>query len=544
MFSKLTISQRIWTLAVLSLAIFAITFLFQTFQAKSALLDAKRDKLVAVVDAAYSQVAAAHERFKQGELTEEQAQTEAKDALRRLRYQGQEYVWINDLDHVMLMHPIKPALDGKNLASLTDKKGKKLFVEVVKVVKADGDGFVDYYWAKPGADANESFAKLSRVMGFTPWGWVVGSGVYIDDVDEEFNAILTKNIITLVVIMLLMGALFYLIIRSVVRPLDKISNAMVDISQGEGDLTVRLKAKGRDELAVLAGGFNGFAEKVQGVVVNVRGYGDEVVTSAEQLTVVTDQSNRAMQTHQEETHQVAAAVTELSATIQEVAQNAADAAQAVQAVRQQALSGKQVVDGSVQSITELAGSVEQAAGSIRQLEGEVQNIGGILDVIRSIADQTNLLALNAAIEAARAGEQGRGFAVVADEVRSLAQRTQESTEEIQSMIEQLESEAQGAVKVILSGSELAESSVGRATEAGQTLNQITEDILTIADMNTQIASATEQQSATVDMISSNVNNINHAFEETAGSTEQINSASQRLRGLADQLHAELDQFRA
>ncbi|MEH6824235.1 MAG: methyl-accepting chemotaxis protein [Motiliproteus sp.] len=258
---------------------------------------------------------------------------------------------------------------------------------------------------------------------------------------------------------------------------------------------------------------------------------------------MTTQANLSLATHQEETHQVAAAVHELSATVQEVAQNAAEAARSVQAVREQALDGQSVVQESVSSINLLADSVDQAANNIQVLEADVQNIGGILDVIRSIADQTNLLALNAAIEAARAGDQGRGFAVVADEVRSLAKRTQESTEEIQGMIEQLQQGANTAVKTIRTGSEQAQASVGHAQRAGDALAQITEDVLKVSDMNMQIASATEEQSATVEMINQNVSNINHAFTETASGAEQIATSGVQLKQLADELNHLLQQFK-
>ncbi|WP_207061955.1 methyl-accepting chemotaxis protein [Motiliproteus sp. SC1-56] len=541
MLSRLTIAQRIWLIAIVALAVFASTFLYQTFQKRTALLTAKQDKLVAVVETAYGIVESAHARVQAGELNETEAQAQAMAAVGQLRYQGTEYFWINDMGPTMVMHPIKPALDGKDLSTIKDPNGKALFTAFVAKVRSEGAGFVDYFWPKPGHE--EPVAKLSYVKGFQPWGWIVGSGVYIDDVDQEFAADLKSNSIVLGLLLLTLGAAFYGIIRAVVRPLEATSLAMQEIAKGDGDLTVRMPVKGRDELASLASGFNAFADKVQAVVNNVRSYGDRVVTSAEQLAVVTEQSNGALQSHKDETHQVATAVTEMSATIQEVAQNAAQAAQAVQDAQQKALAGKTVVDGSVASITALAGSVEKAANSIKTLESEVHNIAGILDVIRAIADQTNLLALNAAIEAARAGEQGRGFAVVADEVRSLAQRTQESTEEIQTMIEQLESEAKGAVAVILAGRDEAETSVSRATEAGQTLGEITEDILRIADMNTQVASATEEQSATVEMISEHVNNINSAFEETAGGTEEVCAAGVELQRVAEGLEKELSHFK-
>ena len=198
---------------------------------------------------------------------------------------------------------------------------------------------------------------------------------------------------------------------------------------------------------------------------------------------------------------------------------------------------------SISATHNLAQSVDQAVTSIQTLETDVENIGGILDVIRSIADQTNLLALNAAIEAARAGEQGRGFAVVADEVRVLAQRTQESTEEIQSMIEQLQNGAHNTVTVIQTGRSQAEVSVQQSEQAGATLSSITQDILSVADMNTHIASATEQQSSTVNMISHNVNNMHHAFGQTTESSQQVTQSSEQLNQLANNIHKLLGQFK-
>ncbi|MEH6471538.1 MAG: methyl-accepting chemotaxis protein [Halopseudomonas sp.] len=542
MLSRLTIAQRIWLIAVLALAVFIATFTFGSIQRHDDLIRTKQEKLISVVETAYGFIAAAYQRQKSGEWTQQQAQANAMGAVKSLRYQGNEYFWINDMSPTMVMHPVKPSLDGKPLGAIKDPNGKALFNEFVRTVKKDGEGFVDYYWPKPNKD--EPVSKLSFVKGFTPWGWVLGSGVYMDDVTEEFIAQMTSWVTMLFFVLSATCGLIFLIIRSVTKPLLKTSEAMQDIAQGEGDLTVRIRSKGRDEIAQLATGFNSFTEKVQGVVQNVRSYGDRVVLSAEEMAVVTEQANQTLQLHQNDNHQVAAAVAELSSTIQEVARNAAEAADTVQGARQKAVEGKQVVDGSVASITALAASVEQAASSIHKLESEVHNIGGILDVIRGIADQTNLLALNAAIEAARAGEQGRGFAVVADEVRSLAKRTQESTEEIQAMIGQLETEAKGAVTVILSGRDQAEASVDRARQAGETLTSITDDILQISDMNAQIATATEQQSATVEMIGTNVNNISAGFAETAEGTQRLSDAGHSLRTLAEELHAELAHFKA
>ncbi|MCW8883644.1 MAG: methyl-accepting chemotaxis protein, partial [Motiliproteus sp.] len=536
MLSKISIAKRIWLLSIISIVIFAAVYLVETIQIREDLLETKKDRLLGVVSTAHAVMKGLDQRAKNGEFTLEEAQTRAKDVIRQLRYDGKQYFWMNDMHPRVVMHPIKPALDGKDASNIVDKRGKKLYMEFVNVVKKDGEGFVDYYWTAPGAkNDSEQLPKLSYLKGFQPWGWMVGSGVYINDVDDEFNKILVERLIFLGIILIVLGILSWLICRSISGPLQQTTEAMEDISQGEGDLTVRLPVETSDELGRLANAFNAFVEKVHQTMLQVQSYSDQLVGSAEAMASVTDGTNQVLARHQEETHQVAAAVHQMSATVQEVASNAAEAAHSVHTVREQAVAGQQVVEQSVSAISDLASSVDQATQSIQTLETDVHNIGGILDVIRSIADQTNLLALNAAIEAARAGEQGRGFAVVADEVRTLAQRTQESTEEIQSMIEQLQSGANSAVTVIQSGREQAEVSVQQSKRAGETLTSITEDILRVADMNTQIASATEEQSATVDMINQNVNNINDAFGQTTDAAQQVAQSSSELHQLADDI---------
>ena len=542
MLAQIKIAQRIWLLSITSIVIFTAAFLYAAFESRNELIEAKKDRLRGVVATAHTVMKGYDQRAANGEMSVEEAKQKAKEVIRHLRYDEIQYFWLNDMKPMSVMHPIKPSLEGTDVSGVKDKKGKLLYQEFVRIVKKDGEGFVDYYWTAPDGN-EEQVPKLSFVMGYKPWGWIVGSGVYIDDVDKEFNGLLMDKLAVLAVILVLMIALSILIGRSITGPINKTTAAMADIAEGEGDLTVRMPIVSNDELALLATAFNAFVEKVQETMLQVNSYSEHLVSSAESMAHITEESNRTLGTHQEETHQVAAAVHQMSATVQEVAANASEAAHSVHTVREQALEGQKVVERSVSAISELAHSVDQATESIQALESDVNNIAGILDVIRSIADQTNLLALNAAIEAARAGEQGRGFAVVADEVRTLAQRTQESTEEIQAMIEQLQTGANGAVTVIQSGRSQAETSVEQANQAGQSLTAITEDILRVADMNTQIASATEQQSATVEMINKNVNNINQAFGETTEGAHKIAQAGLELQNLADDISRLVAQFK-
>ena len=266
-------------------------------------------------------------------------------------------------------------------------------------------------------------------------------------------------------------------------------------------------------------------------------YATKLDHAAHETASVAEQTSQGIRQHQSETDQVATAINEMSATVQEVARNASAAAQATQDANTQAGHGQKIVIETISAIERLAQEVEKAAGVIQQLEKDSDRIGSVVDVIKTIADQTNLLALNAAIEAARAGEQGRGFAVVADEVRTLASRTSQSTQEIQHMIEELQNTARNAVKVMEDGRNQAGNGVKQVTRAGEALTEITQAIGTISTMNDQIAAASEQQSAVAEEINRNIVNITRVVDATADGAQQTANAGQDLLTLAEQLKA-------
>ncbi|KJG36932.1 chemotaxis protein [Photobacterium angustum] len=330
---------------------------------------------------------------------------------------------------------------------------------------------------------------------------------------------------------------------SITRPIQQLAAMFKDLGEGDGDLRHRLTVEGNDEIAQLSSGFNGFIGKIHHSVTEVAETGNSLRQAAEsvahqaQLTLDNSHSQR------DRTLQVVAAINEMGATVNEIASNAALAAESTQQAEQQTHDGQTVVGEARNTINQLSSDISQVSDVIDSLASNTQSIGSILDVIRGISEQTNLLALNAAIEAARAGEQGRGFAVVADEVRNLASRTADSTDEIQAMINRLQQEASNAVVAMEQSRQLSENGVSASDQASVALVAISERISLIADMNTQVATATEEQSTVVQDINCNIEEINETTQMTADTAAQLADSSQALRQLSQRLDHMVSTFK-
>jgi methyl-accepting chemotaxis protein len=353
-----------------------------------------------------------------------------------------------------------------------------------------------------------------------------------------------NTIIGIGVIALIIGFVIALYVsRSIVLPIKKAVAAMDEIAEGDGDLTQRLNETGNNEIARLGAAFNRFSDKVRNMVVEVSSSTTILTGSAGEMSAITEQVHKGVQKQQTEIEMVASAMNEMTTTVQEVSRHATAAASAAQTADNDVQVGKDIVEQTVSAINQLAEEIENATSVIRDLEANSVKIGSVLDVIKSIAEQTNLLALNAAIEAARAGEQGRGFAVVADEVRTLASRTQESTQEIQIMIEALQQGSSEAVKAMDSSQNQSKRSVAQAEQAKDSLEAIVQAITTISDMNIQIATAANEQSSVANEINQNIVNINQVVDQTADGMQQTQMASQGLSELANNLQLLIKQFK-
>ena len=373
-------------------------------------------------------------------------------------------------------------------------------------------------------------------------------GVKIEAVEniQQFNANFLKTqmmslvgfivIIALCVIVALVVFSRYVFapLRSLMQSMDKFAH---------GDLTITVSREGLAELQTLSGSLHKLVESMRGQVGEISANAGQLSSAAEELSVVTGEASEGLQQQQHETDQVATAITEMSSTVQEVARSAEAAAEAARNADRETDNGRQVVTKAIDQIGALAQEIERATAVIHKLEGESGKIGSVMDVIHGIAEQTNLLALNAAIEAARAGEQGRGFAVVADEVRVLASRTQQSTQEIQAMIERLQSGAKEAVKAMQESKARAQSTVSQAAKAGVSLDGIAQAVSSISEMNTHIASAAEEQSAVSEEINRSIVRISEIAVKTSTGARQTASSSETLAHLAVKLQNVVNQFK-
>jgi methyl-accepting chemotaxis protein len=412
--------------------------------------------------------------------------------------------------------------------------------------------------------------KMMQIHGGDQWrtdAWLVRSEAtpLFQEIDNKLNALeslqssaITSTNTTLVdetnqtnlTVSLLMGiglviGLFmgWLISRAICKPLGEVVEALDDIAHGEGDLTRRLECRTGDEIGHLALAFNTFIDKIQALVQHTASATGQVISAVTETTESTRNISRMVLAQEQETQQVATAIHEMSATISEVASNAASASEATRSATREAAAGHKTVEETARSIQSLHHEITNAANVIGQVEKNSEGIGSVLDVIKGIAEQTNLLALNAAIEAARAGEQGRGFAVVADEVRNLATRTQESAGEIEEMIRNLQHNTHQAVKAMENGCATAEENVQQANSARASLEAINAAIETINAMNRQIAVASEQQSSVSEEINRSIIAISQESKNAASLSQQSMNTTAHLGQLATELQQVVRQFK-
>jgi len=498
-------------IVTLAFAPVLVMLVWQFYQFEQGTMKSRLEATRQHVEIAQSLLVWAHQRELAGELTREQAQQTARQSVAALRYDGKEYFWINDMQPRMVMHPIKPELDGQDVGAMKDPNGLALFKAFTDKVRHDQQGFVNYMWPKPGSD--HPVDKVSYVMGFEPWGWVIGSGVYVDDVHAAAMQRWAVNGALTVVVLLLAGYLmhsFYLVMSGGLKETQRHLIAMTD-----GDLTTTPSPWGRDEAAGLMLTLRAMQDSLRSIVSDVRHASNEIVEASRDIAEgAQDLSARTEQTASN-LQETAASLEQISGIVQNSADNAVKAAEVATQNSQAANEAGQVMRQAVDVINEIG------AASVK--------IGDITATIDGIAFQTNLLALNAAVEAARAGDAGRGFAVVAEEVRTLARRSTEAARQIKTLITDNVEKSQTGVLAV--------------REAGVAIDGVLSNASTIGTLIDQIATGSREQALGMRQVGEAAQELDHSTQQNAAMVEQTAAASSTLRERAGALSARVARFK-
>ena len=509
----ISLSLATWLVLVLA------SFTLLTPYIRNLTMQEKQAGISALVQQATSMLTSYQKQVESGALTREEAMKRASERIASIRYDnGTNYLWINDLGPNMVMHPLKPELNGKDLTENKDPNGKALFVEMVAVCKEKGKGFVNYAWPKAGS--SKPVPKLSYVELYQPWGWIIGTGIYIDDVDTAMRTIQISIGIGLLIILGITFLLSWAVARTVTKPIKEVVETIKDIAQGEGDLTKRLPIHGNNEVGELSEWFNTFIGKLHGIISQLSGTALQLASAATQLQSTSSGMQESVNQLSSQSTNLATAGEEMSATAGDIANNCHMAADGAQLAANTTQQGFDVVTRTVDGIRNRGEATKRNALLVESLGQRSDQIGAIVATIEDIADQTNLLALNAAIEAARAGEQGRGFAVVADEVRALAERTTRATKEISDMIRGIQQETRVAINSMEEGVRGTEEGAAQAAQLESSLQTILAQVNAVTDQISQIATAAEEQTCTTREISNNVMSLNElAHQNNTGISE-------------------------
>ena len=518
------------TLTIISVFILITLYFLPLVEKK--LIREKELATKGVVEVAFMLISDYHSKAVSGELAEDEAQKKAMMTVKTLRYKDNAYFWINDLYPVMLMHPIKPDMDGKDVSDFQDPNGKYLFNEFIRTCQKNGEGFVDYFWPRPGSE--KPVPKVSYVKLFKPWGWVVGSGIYIDDVEVEIREMRFQVISATLVLSALLLILTYAVARIVSHPLNKAVDMFHQISQG--DLTIAVASESRqDEVGMLINAFRNMLDKVRSQTRETTEGTRTIASSISQISTTASQLAAS-------SSETSASVSEIAITVEEVRQTAYlsnDKAEYVAKIAEQSAHiserGKKATEDSVSGMDRIRQEMEHISESILKLSEQTYSVGEIISAVGDLADQSNLLSVNASIEAAKAGDYGRGFAVVAQEVKSLADQSKEATKQVKTILNDIRKAISVAVTATERGSRAVETGVYLSAQSGDSIEMLAGSVSKSAQAAIQIAASIQEQLAGMDQLAEVMEDIKNASMRNTDGAGQLESAAENLDRLGQNL---------
>jgi methyl-accepting chemotaxis protein len=564
--NQMRLMTRLSIGAVLSLVMMVVIMWEAVTSMREIIYEDREIKTRHLVEVAYGVVEQFQAKEKDGAFTREELQKQALVALKSMRYEKVEYFWVNDLGKPvpkMVMHPTVPALDGKVLDEARFNKAtsaregttgeivpldrKNLFVAFNDVVERAGHGYVTYLWPKPkagGGVTEELYTKLSYVKKFEPWGWVIGSGIYIDDVDKLFWDHATHSLSLAIGSTFLLLLVSWLVRRSIYQEFGGEPRSAMGVAAkiAEGDLTGEIPLRPDDKGSMLAV-LKHMQDSLREILGSLRSNAAQVESNIEQLSAESNKVSLAAQLQATSVGHTRSAVETVSQRVEVVNQFAHDTEESSGQVASQARQGAAVADRVASEMSKIAATVQTSSSEVSRLVESTKDIEKMANVIKEIADQTNLLALNAAIEAARAGEQGRGFAVVADEVRKLAERTTKATQEIGSILQGIHADTERAVAGMNAAAPVIAGGVEQANQAAATLREIELQSQHALERMSQLTQATREQTASIQEIVSNIDEVMTASAQTEEVVSQSMRTASELEAAANSMFELVKRFR-
>ncbi|KJY86756.1 chemotaxis protein [Vibrio neptunius] len=535
--SDLNVKYKLATIVTLAIIFIAMACIYNLIQQRNSSMSEREDKLSAQVEATVTLVRHYYDQRKT--LGEEVAKQQALSAIEALRYNEANYFWILNQEMQVVMHPVKPALNGKNAESFQDGAGKFHWREMVAISQTSAQkGFLDYQWKSPQGELKD---KISYVQLFPEWGWIIGSGLLVADIQEAFYALALQEAFVASILSAILLAMGYTISNNILIPLHRLIDNTHKIA--DGDLRVRMNMSRKDELGEMSQQIDKMLSKLQNTLRTAHQSAEQSSAMACNIAQASEEAATSVNSQHTQLELLSTAMTEMSATINDVATNAENTSVSTNKVVDHAHRNDQTMKTTSNTIAEVSRNISTAHDLVTELQTGVNDISNVVSVIRDVSEQTNLLALNAAIEAARAGEQGRGFAVVADEVRNLASRTQNSTNEVQLTIEKLIEQADKTFSAMQSSNERVDESVSASKKTREQLDAIVNEMQNANDMVAQIAAASEQQSTVATEMNENVSGIHMAANEVLQASQSLAEDSQLMANTAEQLTGQLRYFK-